>query len=86
MGSGPGRIWSAIARCRSRGAMPEAVAAVEIALHDLAAKASNRPVWAVLGADEAKSVVCNATLPAANPTATRAIAESGPRKGSAPSS
>ena len=56
--------------------MPEAVAAVEIALHDLAAKASNRPVWAVLGADEAKSVVCNATLPAANPTATRAIAES----------
>lgn len=75
-GLDPGRIWSAIARCRSRGGMPEAVAAVEIALHDLAAKASNRPVWAVLGADEAKSVVCNATLPAANPTATRAIAES----------
>ena len=75
-GLDPGRIWSAIARCRSRGAMPEAVAAVDIALHDLAAKASNRPVWAVLGGDEAKSVVCNATLPAANPTATRGIAES----------
>ena len=31
----PKRIWSAIARCRNRGASPQAVAAVDIALHDL---------------------------------------------------
>lgn len=74
-GLDPGRIWSALARCRSRGASPEAVAAIDIALHDLAGRASRRPLWAVLGAAEAEPVRCNATLPAANPAETRAIAE-----------
>src|SRR5918995_7072587 len=40
-----GRIWAALARCRNRGAGREALAAVDIALHDLAGKASGRPVW-----------------------------------------
>lgn len=31
----PNRIWSAIARCRNRGASTQAVAAVDVALHDL---------------------------------------------------
>jgi L-alanine-DL-glutamate epimerase-like enolase superfamily enzyme len=71
----PKRIWSAIARCRNRGASPQAVAAVDIALHDLVGRASGEPVWRLLGAQEATPVTCNATLPAANPSATRSMLE-----------
>ena len=71
----PRRIWSAIARCRNRGASPQALAAVDIALHDLVGRASGEPVWRLLGAQEAAPVICNATLPAANPSATRAMLE-----------
>ena len=71
----PKRIWSAIARCRNRGASPQAVAAVDIALHDLVGHASGEPVWRLLGAQEAAPVTCNATLPAANPSATRSMLE-----------
>lgn len=74
-GVDPARIWSAIARCRNRGASAQALAAVDIALHDLAGRASGDPVWRLLGASEAAPVVCNATLPAANPAATRAMAQ-----------
>ena len=73
-GLDPGRIWSAIARCRGRGVSPEALAAVDIALHDLAAQSANQPVWRLLGATEAEPVICNGTLPAANPAATRVTA------------
>src|SRR3954471_7144237 len=69
------RIWSTIARCRNRGAAAEAVAAVDIALHDLVGRASGDPVWRLLGAAEASPVVCNATLPAANPSETRRMAQ-----------
>lgn len=71
----PERIWSAIARCRNRGASAEALAAVDIALHDLVGRASGNPVWRLLGAEQANPVVCNATLPAANPSETRRMAE-----------
>jgi L-Ala-D/L-Glu epimerase / N-acetyl-D-glutamate racemase len=71
----PKRIWSAIARCRNRGASAQAVAAVDIALHDLVGRESGDPVWRLLGATEVSPVVCNATLPAANPAATRLMAE-----------
>lgn len=71
----PDRIWSALARCRSRGASAPALAAVDIALHDLAGKAAAEPVWKLLGATAASPVVCNATLPAANPTELRGLAE-----------
>src|SRR5215208_3346111 len=74
-GIDPGRIWSAIARCRNRGASAQALAAVDIAIHDLVGKASGKSVWALLGANEPAQVVCNATLPAANPAATRKLAE-----------
>jgi L-alanine-DL-glutamate epimerase-like enolase superfamily enzyme len=74
-GVDPARIWSAIARCRNRGASAQAVAAVDIALHDLVGRATGDPVWRLLGASEAKPVVCNATLPAANPGETRRLAE-----------
>jgi L-Ala-D/L-Glu epimerase len=71
----PERIWSALAVCRSRGASAPALAAVDIALHDLAGKAAGKPLWSLLGAAAASPVVCNATLPAANPTALRELAE-----------
>jgi L-alanine-DL-glutamate epimerase-like enolase superfamily enzyme len=71
----PARIWSAIARCRERGAAATALAALDIALHDLAAKAAGVPVWRLLGADRAEPVRCNATLPAANPTRFRELLE-----------
>jgi L-alanine-DL-glutamate epimerase-like enolase superfamily enzyme len=70
----PKRIWSAIARCRNRGASAQAIAGVDIALHDLVGRASGEPVWRLLGAAEASPVVCNATLPAANPAETRRLA------------
>lgn len=69
----PARIWSAIARCRGRGTSAQALAAVDIALHDLAGKAAGEPVWRLLGASSAAPVVCNATLPAANPTLFREL-------------
>jgi L-Ala-D/L-Glu epimerase len=71
----PTRIWSAIARCRNRGASAQAVAAVDIALHDLVGRGTGRPVWRLLGAQKAGPVTCNATLPAANPAATRILAQ-----------
>lgn len=71
----PDRIWSVLARCRGRGASAPALAALDIALHDLAARAEGVPVWKLLGAAAARPVVCNATLPAANPAPLRALAE-----------
>ena len=71
----PSRVWSALARCRNRGASPPALAAVDIALHDLAGKAGDAPVWKLLGASSAGPVLCNATLPAANPVELAAAAE-----------
>jgi L-alanine-DL-glutamate epimerase-like enolase superfamily enzyme len=74
-GLDPERMWSALARCRARGAGAEAVAAVDIALHDLAAKAAGVPVWRFLGAEAGAPVKCNATLPGANPATLRGLAE-----------
>jgi len=71
----PERSWAALARCRTRGAGPQALAAVDIALHDLAGKAAGQPVWRLLGASAARPVTCNATLPIANPSALRALLE-----------
>jgi o-succinylbenzoate synthase len=39
-----------------------AKAAIEMAVFDLAGKASGRPLWSLLGASEATPVACNATL------------------------
>ena len=54
---------------RRGGAPPAgpAKSALEMALFDLAGKASGKPVWALLGASEAIPVRCNATLVAAAP-------------------
>jgi L-Ala-D/L-Glu epimerase len=52
-----------------------AKAAIEMALLDLAGKASNRPVWSLLGAERAEQVRCNATLVAGEPAEVAADAE-----------
>ena len=46
---------------------PAAGAALESALFDLVAKASEEPLWRFLGADAPKAIECNATLSAGSP-------------------
>jgi o-succinylbenzoate synthase len=46
-----------------------AKAAIEMAVFDLAGKASGRPLWSLLGAERAAPVACNATLVAGGPDA-----------------
>jgi o-succinylbenzoate synthase len=41
---------------------PPAKAAIEMAVFDLAGKASDRPLWSLLGAEAAAPLACNATL------------------------
>jgi L-Ala-D/L-Glu epimerase len=52
-----------------------AKAAIEMAVFDLAGKASARPLWSLLGADEARPVACNATLVAGEAASVAADAE-----------
>jgi L-alanine-DL-glutamate epimerase-like enolase superfamily enzyme len=52
-----------------------AKAAIEMAIFDLAGKASGRPLWSLLGAEEAAPVACNATLVAGPPADVAADAE-----------
>ena len=52
-----------------------AKAAIEMAVFDLAGKASGRPLWSLLGATEATPVACNATLVAGPPDEVAADAE-----------
>ncbi len=52
-----------------------AAAALEMALLDLAAKATGMPLWRALGAEAAEPVTCNATLVAGPPAAVAADAE-----------
>jgi L-alanine-DL-glutamate epimerase-like enolase superfamily enzyme len=61
--------------CRSRGASLQALAALDLALHDLAGKLAGEPVWKLLGAESAEPVRCNATLPAGNPSSLSRLAE-----------
>ena len=64
------RDWDGQARaCAATGASRQALAAVEIALLDLAGKLTSQPAWQVLGAERASAVVCNATLTAGEPGA-----------------
>lgn len=59
---------------RHAEARPELLACVDIALHDLLAKAQGVPLWKFLGVDESAPVRCNATLPMANPSELASVA------------
>ena len=58
-----------------------AKAAIEMAIFDLAGKASGQPVWSLLGASEAAPVLCNATLVSGEPEAVAADAERWAQRG-----
>ena len=63
-----------------------AKAAIEMAIFDLAGKASGRPLWSLLGADEATPVRCNATLVGGEPRRWPPTPSAGPSGASRPSS
>lgn len=48
--------------CARRAVLPEAVAAIDLALWDLAGRRSGEPVWRLLGARSAPPVEVNATI------------------------
>jgi o-succinylbenzoate synthase len=56
-----------IEHVRRPGLSRQALAALDIALHDLVAKVRGEPVWRLLGAGRAASVRCNATLSTGSP-------------------
>ena len=74
-------IEAALGGCRAAGAGAQALCAVDGALHDLAGRILEMPVWELLGALEARPVDCNATLDAGEPEvverAARAQREAG---------
>jgi o-succinylbenzoate synthase len=53
-----------LAECERRAVLPQAVAAVDLALWDLAGRATGTPVWRLLGAAAPGSVAVNATIAA----------------------
>ena len=74
-------IWSQLARCRRERIGAPALAAIDIALHDLAGKLSGMPVWRLLGATGVRRIACNATLDAGEPDQIGALANSQMRAG-----
>jgi L-Ala-D/L-Glu epimerase len=63
----PRTLPGLIAASREREVSAQALAAVDLALHDLAGKAEGEPVWRLLGAAQARPVRCNATLVVGDP-------------------
>ena len=64
-----------IAGVAATGVSPAALAAVDLALHDLLGRIEGAPVWQLLGATGASPVRCNATLVAGEPEAVADEAE-----------
>ncbi len=69
------------AACRALTALPQALAAVDVALWDLAGQRAGRPVWSLLGAAGPGSVAVNAVIGAVDPVAAGAAAEAAVRAG-----
>lgn len=55
-----------LAECARRAVLPHAVAAIDLALWDLAGRRASLPVWRLLGAQAAPEVEVNATIGAAD--------------------
>jgi o-succinylbenzoate synthase len=55
---------TALAACREAAVLPQAIAAVDLALWDLEGRRTARPVWSLLGLSEPAPVVANATIAA----------------------
>lgn len=67
-------LWSLRESCRAAGIAPQALSAIEIALHDLAGRISGFPVWRLLGATTVRGIECNATLDAGEPEQLASLA------------
>ena len=59
----PGEL---IAACANVAVLPQAIAAIDLALWDLAGRRAGQPVWRLLGAQEPASVQVNATIAASD--------------------
>ena len=59
----PGEL---IAACANAAVLPQAVAAIDLALWDLAGRRAGQPVWRLLGAQEPPPVQVNATIAASD--------------------
>lgn len=55
-----------LAACRQRAVLPQASAAIDLALWDLHGRRAGRPVWQLLGAQRAAPLAVNATIAAAD--------------------
>ena len=67
--------------CRDCTDLPQALAAIDLALWDIAGRRLNQPVWELLGADAAPDVAVNAVIGAVDPAAAAAEARSAVRRG-----
>ena len=61
-------------RCARLAVLPQAMAAIDLALWDLAARRAGQPVWRMLGAAASAPVAVNATIAAADRTGAAAEA------------
>ncbi len=57
---------SLLIECRRRAVLPQAIAAIDLALWDLAGKRAGQPVWGLLGSPEPVPVRANYTVSAAD--------------------
>jgi L-alanine-DL-glutamate epimerase-like enolase superfamily enzyme len=68
-------LGGAIAAIREAGVSPQALAGVDIALHDLLGRIEGEPVWRLIGGTAPEPVPCNASLTAGDPAEVAAQAE-----------
>lgn len=59
-------IADVLARCAEATVLPQALAAIDLALWDLAGRRTHEPVWRLLGATQAPPVAVNRTIAAAD--------------------
>jgi L-alanine-DL-glutamate epimerase-like enolase superfamily enzyme len=57
-----GEPATVLAACRAEGALPQALAAIDLALWDMAGRRARRPVWSLLGATAPPVVAVNAVI------------------------
>ncbi len=69
-------IGEVLDACANLAVLPQAVAAIDLALLDLAGRRAGLPVWQLLGATEAEPVAVNATIAAADRLGAAAAAAS----------
>jgi L-alanine-DL-glutamate epimerase-like enolase superfamily enzyme len=67
-------IWSLLERCRRQHVAAPVIAALDIALHDLAGRLAGLPMWRLLASSGIRAIHCNATLDAGDPGHVGAIA------------